>query len=305
MSLQTPAQLSAVVLFARLYDGEGISPHMQVVLVHALLYVVEKFGGTVLQDSSQHLVVAFNFPIQVTFPAYLAMKCAAEMHQVFNGLRREMASTFKLAIGISRGMVETATYTGKPVERSRAIAQQVESGQIGVTDMIYDEMKVMADQFKLLGQDQQLVDTIPIYRFTLPDEQTLPARQLSSLVNDGDGGFQVLIAEDAPSLRSLFAKVLKNAGFTVHIAVNGHDVMTQLSHAMPDVLVLDLGMPGVSGEEVIQMVRQRETTRRIKIVVVTGNHLAAQSALADEVDLLLIKPVSPRDLVNFVQRFIN
>ncbi len=68
--------------------------------------------------------------------------------------------------------------------------------------------------------------------------------------------------------------------------------------------MVDLGMPGVSGEEVIRHLQQRQSVKRTKIVVVTGNHLAAQSELANRVDLMLIKPVSPRDLANFVKRFI-
>lgn len=302
--------MSAVVLFARLYDGDNVSPHMQVVFIHALHYVMEKFGGTLLQDDSQHIVVAFNLPIQVPFPAFLAMRCATEMHQVFNGLRREMTGTpIKLAVGISRGMIDLATYNGKPVEMARYIAHQSVAGEITVTDVIYDEIKAVADRFKLIGRDQkampETLETLSLYRFTLPDENQPAARPLSSIVSRDEGDFQVLIAEDAPSLRSLFAKVLKNAGFNVHIAVNGHDVMAQLEQFLPDVLVLDLGMPGVSGEEVIRYVQQRQMARRVKIVVVTGNHLASQSELASHVDLLLIKPVSPRDLVNFVKRFMN
>lgn len=310
MTVQAPAQMSAVVLFARLYDGEAVSPHMQVVFIHALHYVLEKFGGTLLQDDSDHLVAAFNLPIQVPFPAFLAMKCAAEMHQVFNGLRREMTGTpIKLAVGISRGMINLHTYHGMPIDLARYIAHQSGSGDITVTDIVYDEVKSVADRFKLIGRDEIVLgetpETLALYRFTLPDENQPAARPLSSIVSADEGDFQVLIAEDAPSLRSLFAKVLKNAGFNVHIAVNGHDVMAQLEQFLPDVLVLDLGMPGVSGEEVIRYVRQQTTTRPIKIVVVTGNHLAAQSELASQVDLLLIKPVSPRDLVNFVKRFMN
>lgn len=301
--------MSAVVLFARLYDGEDVSPHMQVVFIHALHYVMEKFGGTLLQDDSQHIVVAFNLPVQVPFPAFLAMKCAVEMHQVFNGLRREMVNTpIKLAVGISRGMINLDTYSGKPVDLARFIAHESVSGDITVTDVIYDEIKAVVDRFKLIGHYQKVVsetlETISLYRFTLPDENQPETRSLSSLASAEHNSFQVLIAEDAPSLRSLFAKVLKNAGFNVHIAVNGHDVMSQLEQSLPDVLVLDLGMPGVSGEDVIRYVKQ-QTARAVKIVVVTGNHLAAQSELADQVDLLLIKPVSPRDLVNFVQRFMN
>jgi len=84
----------------------------------------------------------------------------------------------------------------------------------------------------------------------------------------------------------------------------GIDVIAQLEEQLPDVLVVDLGMPGVSGEEVIRYVQERQSAKRVKIVVVTGNHLASQSELADRVDLMLIKPVSPRDLVSFVKRFI-
>ena len=144
-----------------------------------------------------------------------------------------------------------------------------------------------------------------LYRFSLPDGSQPITRNLKSIIQNNHDitNSRVLIAEDAPALRSLFAKVLKNAGFDVHIAVNGFDVMAQLDEQLPDVLVIDLGMPGVSGEEVIRHVK-KQTSKQVRIVVVTGNHLASQSELANQVDLMLIKPVSPRDLVSFVKRFV-
>lgn len=51
--------------------------------------------------------------------------------------------------------------------------------------------------------------------------------------------------------------------------------------------------------------RRRDHEKHVYIVVVTGNHLASQSAEAQVVDLLLIKPVSPRDLVSLIKRFIS
>ncbi len=310
MISHSPAQVSAVVLDIRIYDAGDISPHMQVVFIHALQFVLEKYGATLLHDDSQQLIAAFNIPHLIPFPSYLALKCAAEMHQVFNALCREIAtSPIKLAIGIARGLVEQETFRGEGVQLASFIAQQTASGEMTVSDTVYEEIKVVADQFNLVAHEQimhpESLQNISVYRFVLPDDNQPVTRHLSAIANIGQVTFQVLIAEDDPSLRSLFAKVLKNAGINVHIAVNGHDVMAQLTQSLPDVLVLDLGMPGISGEDVILYVRQHPRRKPVKIVVVTGNHLAAQSSIANDVDLLLIKPISPRDLVNFVQRFMK
>ncbi|MBA3875015.1 MAG: response regulator [Anaerolineae bacterium] len=311
MVLQTPVQSSAVLLFARIYDGDNISPHMQVVFIHALQYVLEKYGAILLDDGSSHILAAFNVPIQIPLPAYVAMKCANEMQQVFNGLRREMlGGGIKLAIGINRGPIDLQNIDSEAVHLTEYVAEQSLTGEIAVSGGIYEEIKAVGDQFNLVKHEKKTLpdstETITLYHFMLPDTTQEVTRNLKSIIRNSPTGGEsrVLIAEDAPSLRSLFAKVLKNAGFDVHIAVNGHDVIAQLEEQLPDVLVLDLGMPGISGEDVIRYVQQRHDVKRVKIVVVTGNHLASQSELADQVDLMLIKPVSPRDLVNFVKRFI-
>jgi CheY-like chemotaxis protein len=315
MADQSPVRASAVVLYAGLWDSENVSPHMLVVFVHTLHYVLEKYGAAIMDEDGTRIIGAFNIPVQVPLPAYVAMKCAMEMQQVFNGLRREMGGgTMRLTIGINRGVVSLQEVTGDAVRTAEFVAEQSitdEPAETIVSGVVYEEIKSLADQFKLVGQEEKpfppKVDPISLYHFTLPDNTEPVSRNLKSIVENkqpNSDNSRVLIAEDAPALRSLFAKVLKNAGFDVNIAVNGHDVLAQIEAQLPDVLVIDLGMPGISGEEVIRRVQQRSDEKRVKIVVVTGNHLAGQSALADAVDLILIKPVSPRDLVDFVKRFI-
>ncbi len=229
-----------MLLFARLFDGDNISPHMQVAFIHALQYVLEKYDATVLNDDSAHIMAAFNVPIQVPLPAYVAMKCATEMQQVFNGLRREMAgSAIKLTIGINRGQIDLQAVHNEAVQVAGYIAQQSLSGQIAVSGNIYEEIKAVADQFNLVTQEQKALpeslETIALYHFMLPDtSQPVGSHNLQSIIGNTNGATEsrVLIAEDDPSLRSLFAKVLKNAGFDVHIAVNGHDVIAQLEAAV-------------------------------------------------------------------------
>jgi len=310
MAVRSGVEQSGVVLFARFFDNNNISPQVQVVFVHALEYVLEKYDATLLADDNSYIIAVFNVPVQVPLPAYVAMKCATEMQQVFNGLQREMAGGgIKLSIGINRGPLDLLDIYGTTSQIAEYIAQQSMAGEIALSGGVYEEIKALGDQFKLVAQEEKMPpvggEPMMLYRFTLPDSNQSVTRNLKSIIRDNTTitNSRVLIAEDAPSLRSLFAKVLKNAGFDVHIAVNGFDVMAQLDEQLPDVLVIDLGMPGVSGEEVIRHV-QKQTSKRVKIVVVTGNHLAAQSELANEVDLMLIKPVSPRDLVSFVKRFM-
>src|SRR5689334_20815075 len=144
MAVQSPAQTSAVVLFARLFDSGNISPHMQVVFIHALQYVLEKYGATLLAEDSSQIMAAFNVPIQVPLHAYVAMKCATEMQQVFNGLRREMSGGgIKLAIGINRGAIDLQDIDTEAAQVAAFIARQSLAGEIATSGGIYDEIKAV------------------------------------------------------------------------------------------------------------------------------------------------------------------
>lgn len=112
----------------------------------------------------------------------------------------------------------------------------------------------------------------------------------------------VLIAEDDPHLRSIFAMALKSANFEVRMAANGHDVLAQLEEHIPDLVVLDLGMPEVSGLELIKLIRQKQGLKHVYIIIVTGNHLAESSAEVEMADLFLLKPVDIHDLVRLARR---
>ncbi|NJL93177.1 MAG: response regulator [Anaerolineae bacterium] len=91
----------------------------------------------------------------------------------------------------------------------------------------------------------------------------------------------------------------------MRVAADGSQVESHLAAFLPDLAVLDLGMPDISGAELIHRFRQPETTKRVLLIVVTGNHLAARSTLVEEADLILLKPVLMSDLVCFVQRLLG
>lgn len=113
---------------------------------------------------------------------------------------------------------------------------------------------------------------------------------------------KVLIAEDNPDLRFIFARTFDHQHFSVRIAVDGVDALESLQTELPDVVILDINMPRVSGFEVLRYLREHQQTKDIKVVVVTGNTMAMQAPEVEYADLLLIKPVNIADLITLAQR---
>lgn len=123
---------------------------------------------------------------------------------------------------------------------------------------------------------------------------------------------RILIAEDDLYLKTLFAKAFRHIGYHVDTVVDGDQAINYLNQQMPDVLVLDIGLPGPNGLEIMQYVRRHEHHMRqsghnmhLNIIVVTGNADHKQSEVSSLCDAFMLKPVSTRDLVACVQQFAD
>jgi PleD family two-component response regulator len=111
----------------------------------------------------------------------------------------------------------------------------------------------------------------------------------------------VLIIEDDRDIAALFRHVMDLAGYRTEIAGNGTVAVERLSRSQPDIVLLDLTLPGTPGAEILQMIREDERLKKIPVVVVTAYAEIAES-LAVEPDLVMFKPVSPNQLTDLVQR---
>jgi CheY-like chemotaxis protein len=112
----------------------------------------------------------------------------------------------------------------------------------------------------------------------------------------------VLIVEDDTALRRLYRDALSIAGFDVREARSGFEALRTLDSHPPDIVVLDLMLPGVDGFMVRDELAAHAHTRSIPLVVVTGS---AQNLDDLEVTCLLRKPVSPEELVNVVRKCLG
>lgn len=109
----------------------------------------------------------------------------------------------------------------------------------------------------------------------------------------------VLVVEDDDDLRRMYRNALAFAGFAVHDVANGLDAIRRIDGSPPDVVVLDLGLPGLSGFAVRQEISAQAHTRSIPVVVVTGS---GDDLTHFDVSCVLRKPVDPAELISVVQR---
>lgn len=109
----------------------------------------------------------------------------------------------------------------------------------------------------------------------------------------------VLVVEDDDDLRRLYRHALSMGGFEVQEARGGFEALRRLASIPPDIVVLDLMMPGVDGFTVRQELAAQAHTRTIPLVVVTGS---AENLDHLEVTCLLRKPVAPDELVKVVRK---
>ena len=112
-------------------------------------------------------------------------------------------------------------------------------------------------------------------------------------------GSLVLVVDDDPSLANYLTQVFTDQGFRVKAAYNGHDAVVQAQVLKPDLITMDIMMPGMDGNEAISCLRSSMATRDIPILVI--------SALAGEEggDMSLVKPVDEERLVVAARALIS
>lgn len=115
----------------------------------------------------------------------------------------------------------------------------------------------------------------------------------------------ILLIDDFPDALEVWEIYLTAAGFRVLSAGDGITGLDLARRERPDVVVMDLQMPGLSGTEVARQLRADEETRRIPLIASTGRaRMTAADAREAGFDSLLVKPCDPDDVVAEIRRLI-
>ena len=109
---------------------------------------------------------------------------------------------------------------------------------------------------------------------------------------------RILVVDDEPDITALVAYHLAKAGYRVSTAADGHDALRSAREERPDVVVLDLMLPGMSGYEVLQELRRSEETAHVGVILLTARREEVDRVrgLRLGADDYLVKPFSPDEL---------
>ena len=115
---------------------------------------------------------------------------------------------------------------------------------------------------------------------------------------------QILIVDDEPKITRLVRDYLENAGFAVTVARDGREALMRVRTERPDLIVLDLGLPGIDGLDVTRALRR---DAGVPIIILTARAAETDRVVGLELgaDDYVTKPFSPRELVARVRAVLR
>ena len=117
----------------------------------------------------------------------------------------------------------------------------------------------------------------------------------------------ILIVDDYPDALEIWTLYLRSLGYRVSTAADGNAAVSQAEQSLPDLIVLDLELPGISGFEAARRLRQNPATHHIPLIAATGYSHQRQLTLAREAgfDRVVVKPVDLDSLVMEIERLLD
>lgn len=120
-------------------------------------------------------------------------------------------------------------------------------------------------------------------------------------------GKHILIVDDYADALDIWALYLRSIGCEVSTAADGASAISLAEQLLPDIVVLDLELPGISGFEAARRLRSNPATQDIPLIAATGYSHQRQLDLAREsgFDHVVVKPVDPDSLVKEIKRLLD
>jgi DNA-binding response OmpR family regulator len=118
---------------------------------------------------------------------------------------------------------------------------------------------------------------------------------------------KILIAEDEPDIRELVTFMLRFAGYEVVAAANGEDAVRTASREIPDLVLMDVRMPRMTGYDACRLMKANPRLRDVPVVFLSakGQETEIQSGLDAGAEEYLLKPFSPAELTSRVRGILS
>ncbi|HAJ36988.1 MAG TPA: two-component system response regulator [Chloroflexi bacterium] len=118
---------------------------------------------------------------------------------------------------------------------------------------------------------------------------------------------KVLIVDDEANIVISLEFLMEQAGYTVAVARTGEEAIEKIDSFHPDLVLLDVMLPGINGFDILQRIRQHFAPHEIAVVMLTakGREVEVTKGLALGANAYITKPFSTRDLLAEVRRYLE
>ncbi|MEO0081318.1 MAG: response regulator, partial [candidate division WOR-3 bacterium] len=118
---------------------------------------------------------------------------------------------------------------------------------------------------------------------------------------------RILVVDDEPDIRAVLCARLQAAGYAVEVARNGLEALARVRSQRPDLVILDLMLPGADGFSVCAMLKRDQRFADIPVIILSARNKPAdqQNAAALGADAYLTKPFRPEELLGYVASLLN
>ncbi|HVT46196.1 MAG TPA: response regulator [Vicinamibacterales bacterium] len=118
---------------------------------------------------------------------------------------------------------------------------------------------------------------------------------------------RILLVDDYPDALEMWSLYLQLAGYDVATAENGREAVRLALANPPDLVVMDLELPGLTGIEAARLLRQSPATARVPLIAATGYSHSGQLEAAERAgfNVVLVKPCDPAALVREIGRLLG
>jgi DNA-binding response OmpR family regulator len=118
---------------------------------------------------------------------------------------------------------------------------------------------------------------------------------------------RVLVVDDEPNILLSLEFLMQQAGFEVTTAEDAEQAQALISRQVPDLILLDISLPGMSGFDLLEQLRADDATRQLPVVMLTahGREVEKEKGMALGASDYITKPFSTRELVSRVQALLG
>ena len=118
---------------------------------------------------------------------------------------------------------------------------------------------------------------------------------------------RILIVDDSPTETFRFKEILTKHGYDVLEASNGADGVTLAKAEQPDLVLMDVVMPGVNGFQATRQITRDEDTKHIPVVIVSTKDQATDRVWGKRQGAIdyIIKPIEEKQLIDVIKQFLN